>query len=374
MKKIDISQIDAFFAAGIYPIEFLLFYKHRLNTKNIRNSLKCLSASFWPMFGEYSQGQITNTKYIENNFYDEEEIANEFNPRENKNDLLRRFNKSVPWNTGKMFFLKVLHFKNGTVLIPKMNHLAGDGYSYFYFLTLFSELSKTSKIPFKRGLIKFLFKPNHQRTILKDYKFKDLKNRSSDVEEDLNIYYKQIPKDQIKQQRTSVKDKYNKNVSTNDLLSAMIIKDILERSEELSTDSFTFTMPIDVRRQIREYGKKYFGNCLMIHQLNFSKSEIESADINDLAIKIREAMPEINKASFLQYLNRIEEHIISKQTDNLNLYDPQKGCLVTNLSRLPTNKLDFGKGKPDFVFPLTIAKNSTAIMTDEQNYILRIVI
>ena len=48
------------------------------------------------------------------------------------------------------------------------------------------------------------------------------------------------------------------------------------------------------------------------------------------------------------------------------------GCLVTNLSQMPINKLNFGTGDPDLVFPLSIKKNSVAVLANRDNFILRI--
>jgi len=51
--------------------------------------------------------------------------------------------------------------------------------------------------------------------------------------------------------------------------------------------------------------------------------------------------------------------------------DPRNGCLVTNLSKLPSDKLNFGAGCPELILPLTIEKNSIAILAKKENFILR---
>ena len=79
MKKNNISQVDTIFANGSYPIEFLIYYKNKLESRNIRSALKKLSSAFWPMFGEYRGGIIQFEKYIENKHFDETEIDQTFN-------------------------------------------------------------------------------------------------------------------------------------------------------------------------------------------------------------------------------------------------------------------------------------------------------
>ena len=84
-------------------------------------------------------------------------------------------------------------------------------------------------------------------------------------------------------------------------------------------------------------------------------------------------MPEISTQSYKDYLQSLENIISKKQTDLLRPYDPETGCLVTNLSRLPANRLNFGSGNPDLIFPLTIGKNAASVLADDKNFILRLV-
>jgi hypothetical protein len=53
MKEINFSQVDALFSNGLYPIGFLFYYKEGFKTEKVRRALRCLSSTFWPMFGEY---------------------------------------------------------------------------------------------------------------------------------------------------------------------------------------------------------------------------------------------------------------------------------------------------------------------------------
>ena len=43
------------------------------------------------------------------------------------------------------------------------------------------------------------------------------------------------------------------------------------------------------------------------------------------------------------------------------------------LTRMPIQKLNFGSGNPVFIFPLTIGRNSAAILADKYNFLLRLV-
>ena len=88
---------------------------------------------------------------------------------------------------------------------------------------------------------------------------------------------------------------------------------------------------------------------------------------------IRDSMPQISKNFYEEYLDKLEADIAGSDVHALNPYNPEKGCLVTNLSRLPSKTLNFGTGNPGFIFILTIGMNSAVILADSENFILRLV-
>ena len=163
MRVLNISQVDTIFANGSYPIEFLFFYKHKLQTDKIRSALRKLSSSFWPVFGEYGDGIIYFDKYEEKNYFIEEVIDEEFEIDGEEINISQGNRRFIPTDSKKLFFLKVLQYKNGTILFPKLNHMAGDGYSYFYFLSALAMLCKNSNQALEK-----MFSPCHERTMLKD--------------------------------------------------------------------------------------------------------------------------------------------------------------------------------------------------------------
>lgn len=372
MKKINISQVDTIFANGSYPIEFLIYYKNRLKSKNIRSALKKLSSNFWPIFGEYQAGVIQFDKYIESKYFEEAVVDQVFDPDQAPETIYHKYHQSIPSDLKKLFFLKIIQYRNGTVLIPKLNHLAGDGYSYFYFLSVLATLSRISYLPFKKNLIRNLYKPHHQRTVLKEFQLGQIDFAPLQIKEKLTIKFEEISRTTIRNMIKEIASNFNKQVSTNDILSAMVVQKLLTFQKDYFGDNFQLTMPTDVRRQIKEYGLKFFGNGIMFTIINFRTKEIEKLDFHELAVRIREDMPAINKERFINFLAYLEAVISEREFHKLKPFEPEHGILVTNLSKLPANKLNFGTGEADFIFPLTIEKNSAAILANKENYILRL--
>jgi hypothetical protein len=371
MNKVNISQVDVLFANGIYHIEFLFYYKEGFNTGKIRHALRKLSSVFWPMFGEYRDGKILFDSYREEDCYDEEVLNQELNIPELEEKGFEAYSRFRLPDIKQLFFLKVIRLKNGMILIPKMNHLAGDGYSYFYFLSALAALSRPSLVPFKSSLISLFLKPHHRRTTLKDFSFEGAELKPVFQNNKFTVEFDEIPRKDVQSMIREVATSDNFQVSTNDILSAIAVKKIVNRKSQLFGDEVNLIIPIDVRRQIKEYGRVFFGNGIMLHTTKFKKNFIESSLAKGLAVQIRKSMPSVSKETYINYLTELEETISKGKMDRFQPFDPKGGCLVTNISRLPTERLNFGAGSPELILPLTVKENSTAILAKKENFILR---
>jgi hypothetical protein len=371
MKQVKISQVDVLFSNGIYPIEFLFYYKQGFNTKRIRETLRKLSSVFWPLFGEYKDGLISFDKYIEEDCYDEEVVHQELNIQEDRENGFEEYSRFALPDLKRLFFLKVIRLKNGLALIPKMNHLAGDGYSYFYFLSLLAALSRPTMVPFKSSLMPLVSKPHHRRTRLRDFSFQGVGLKPAFQSEKYAVEYNEIPRKAVRMIIQEAASSDNLRISTNDILAAMAMKKLAAGQSDFLGEDAHLTIPIDVRRQVKEYGRRFFGNGIMLHTINFKREAIENLTIRELAINIRNSMPFVSKETYIKYLTALEKFIAAGKTDELRPFDPSRGVLVTNLSRLPAEKLNFGTGFPELIVPLTVEKNSTAILAKKDNFVLR---
>ncbi len=371
MKEVNISHVDALFSNGSYSIEFLFYYKEGFHTKKIRSALKKLSSEFWPLFGEYKDGKISFEKYVEVECYEEEVVSQEFNvPETEKERSEAHFHYSLP-DTKRLFFLKVMHFTNGMILVPKMKHLAGDGYSYFYFLSALAMLSHHTLFPSQSSLMKLFLKPHHRRTSIKPFSFKGIELDPIRQNGEFTIQFDEIPRKDVSSIIKEVSNSKNYQISTNDVLSALAIKKLVKVQSDFYGESFELTIPIDVRRHVKEYGRRFFGNGIMLHTMTLKKDDIQNLSTTEMAIQIRKSMPSMSKPSYIDYLIHLEGIISEKRREKFKPYDPRSGCLVTNITRLPVDKLNFGTGSPSLIFPLTMERNSTAIFTKEENFILR---
>jgi hypothetical protein len=371
MKKVLISQVDALFANGAYPIEFLFYFRDGINTKKFRNALKKISSVFWPAFGEYGDGIISFENYAEENFISAETVDRNFIIPESEEERLELYTQYRLPDTKRLALLKITQFKNGTILVPKMKHLAGDGYSYFYFLSSLAALTRHNLLPSKSSILQVFSRPHHRRTALKSFSFEGLDLKSVRQSNQYIISVDKILRKDVQSSIRKVAESKNYRISTNDILSAMAVKKLAGIQKEFMGDSIDLTIPIDVRRRVKDYGWRFFGNGIMLHTMKLKKDDIVTLSANELAVQIREGMPSLSKQYYLDYLAKLEELISIGNTEKFRPFDPESGYLITNISRLPVDKLNFGTGPPALIFPLTIEKNAAAVLAKDENFILR---
>lgn len=372
MNRVNISQVDAVFSNGSYPIEFLFYYEQAFDTKRLRGALQKLSSIFWPAFGEYRHGAIVFDRYHEAECFEEEAVDRELDILEIDEADYRVISRFALPELKRLFFLKAIRFRNGLVLIPKMNHLAGDGYSYFLFLSFLAALSRPTLVPFKSSLMNFALKPHHRRTVLRDFSFQGVELRPVAQDGKFTIECDEILRQDVQSIIQQAASSANLRISTNDVLSALAMKKLVKARADSWTEDVHLTMPIDVRGKVKEYGRGFFGNGIMFHTVTFKKEQLENSPLQEVAIEIRKSMPPLSKETYVDFLKKLEEILSAGRLDEFRPYDPERGCLVTNLSRLPADKLDFGTGGPKLAIPLTIEKNGAAILAKDEDFIVRL--
>jgi len=380
MKTIRISPVDMYFVNRRFPIEFVLFYPYQVQAKPLKKALKKLASYFWPAFGEYKNGEIKALTDFEDDWWEEEKVETNFDPTIKLDNLHNEFGteylKSLQFSKNFKFprrlcHFKLIHFQNGTLFIPTMNHLAGDGYSYFYLLSVLAALYRKRKIPFTSLLIGKIFKPRLTRIINKKIQVPNDILEGYIPNETLTVEFVEFKKTEIRQKALQASEQSGLSISTNDILCAIEVLSIFDSQSKENRSNIHLVIPIDVRRGVPEYGKKFFGNGVMLLKILFKFTEIAKSTIIKIAIDIRRSFPDVNSESFEMFNEQMIQWIDSRNFEKLLPYNPEKDCLVTNLSRIPFKALNFGDGIPTLVAPTTIGKGSTLVTSNKDNYILR---
>jgi len=204
LKQINISQVSTFFANGSYPIEFLFYFPYRINTSRLRRAMKKVSTQFWTAFGKYTDGVITEKPYLEEKCIEEISVDDLFDPSMGHETIYNKFGTMNPDLTSSLFYLKVIHYTNGTVLIPKMNHLVGDGYSYFYLLSVLAAVTKRGGIPLAPTIISAISRPKIYSTIHTSFHFSATPSDAISLESKVHVEYLELGVTEIRNQAKSV--------------------------------------------------------------------------------------------------------------------------------------------------------------------------
>jgi len=376
-RRLQISQIDTLFADGSYPIEFLLFFDRAFDVDRLRPALKRLRRTFWPVFGIYRDGVIADEGQRADEFLVVEQLDQELPPSDDDAQAFEHFRRLSIGPTDHLFALRVVRFRNGLALVPRLSHLAGDGYSYFYLLSVLAGLTRLPKSPLRpirSHTLPLLYRPHHRRAVQRGFEYSDRETVPIPEDRaDYSVVSRQIPKSELRAVLKDLSASHGQHVSTNDYLSAVALKHLVSSNREQFGDRIDLTIPIDVRRNVTEYGRRFFGNAIMLHTWSFETDRIERASEAEIALAVREGFPEVSRETYLEYLIGLEHQMEVADRPRLQPYDPERGCLVTNLSRLPTERLDFGTGPPRLVTNITAGRNGAVILSRGKNLVLRMV-
>lgn len=152
-------------------------------------------------------------------------------------------------------------------------------------------------------------------------------------------------------------------LSTNDLLCAHLWKTVFPERVELS-------IPLDFRRLHPELGPAFFGNAVVGVPVDLEPGETAaSVPLKTLALRVRDAvrgrrLPEVEAALEALEALRRERGVAALQA--VPVCDPDRGILITNLSRVPSRALDFGAGPPvDLEFKTAFDGSAVILPADD---------
>jgi hypothetical protein len=253
-----------------------------------------------------------------------------------------------------------------------MNHLVGDGYSFFYLLSVLAATTKQAGKPFVPAIIRAFSRPKLKSSLHAKFHFSEKTREIDSSYEDLIVEVMEVGQSETREQAKKITEKIGMRISTNDMLCAQLLKLILQSKKQISGNRINLVIPVDMRRAAPELGQRFFGNGLILHRVSFDKKEVAKKEVEALAIKIREHFPKRDVKKYKEFLQSIENKINAKNLANLQLYDPEKEFLVTNLTRMPITRLDFGSGLPEIIVPLTRGRSGAAILAQNDKFILQL--
>lgn len=382
-NPIPLTPIDHIFTgAGSYPIEFVFTYNAIIEEKKLRSSLEETLNYFPPakstlkigddgkyVFVSLEKGYSLDVINSPLNFEDTEKRDQFIDPVKSlEGEILTR--------------VRLTQTPNGSVLGVSISHAVVDGFSYFYFLSSWARVFNGLDV----------FPPSHDRNLLIK-PAKGHENISPNlVLKDAGLFYDQprteihrdklkwenvhISQDELKTHLGEAQKDCEVRLSFNDIIVGTLWKKYMKKWNKHKGDHLTYiSCPFDYRRLLPDFPKTYFGNAVALATTPLSYDELMEAKLSELAVLVRNNIKSVNEEYIFRGLNTLSELTSQKGVsvnENLHVASPQDGLLVTNLSRLPVNQIEFGAGPPISYEILTPANRGAVVLPAEDGVQVRV--
>jgi len=384
MKIIPLSPIDhVFTGVGSYSIGFVFAYKDTIDPARLRSSLNETLGQFRPLrsklikISEHSYGLQPADDGLSFEVSSSSEIFEESKD-------LSKFLDSVHSVEGEpLTKIKLTQTPRGSVLGVSMSHALADGFSYFHFLSSWSRVFQGKRI----------LSPSHQRELLMP-KTSDHQKliTPDDILARCGFFWAEkrhtFSREQIYEERLLIsKDTMSKLLAEaqkecevplfyNDVITAFLWKKYITEWNESGNNPTTYvSCPFDYRRVLRILPRTYFGNALCCATASLDYESLVHASLGKLALLIRKAVAQVKQDYVLGSLKTLESLRQQKglaAMEEIHVMHPQDGLLVTNISRLPVQNLEFGSGTPTGFQVLSSAQRAAAILPAQDGVDVRV--
>lgn len=359
-----LSPIDSLFVGtGSYTIELLFHFPQGLDASRMRPALERVLEVYWPLRRTLGRGPDGRLAFVPS---PHEVTLLETSSTEHVDhdaDLgdLAPFIDSVRTFPGEALCkLQLTHVANGAVLGVSISHALTDGFSFFSFLHGWSQatlgatppdvnhdrwrLAPTADAPpftpeeFERR-IGFAWSTRRREVALTDLRFERRR------------YTRQLLERMV-----------SEGSSINDAVCADLWKMIAER-HFAATSEVSLTTPVDFRRLFDRAPKNYIGNAVVLARSTLPTRTLLDQDLATTARHIRRSFESVDitrcedTLSFLDALGTRHGAL-----EEVHVTHPDHGLLVTNLSRLPVQQLDFGTGAPARAFTFNRNPGTASIL------------
>jgi hypothetical protein len=185
-----------------------------------------------------------------------------------------------------------------------------------------------------------------------------------------------VSKEAINQLLTEAEKDCEVALFHNDVLTAYLWKRCITQWETGHGNPITYvTCPVDFRRILRAVPRTYFGNALCFATASIDYERLVDASLGELSHLVREAVTQVRQdyvSGSLRTLEGLRQQRGLSVLEEIHVVPPQHGILVTNVSRLPMQSLDFGAGIPTSFRALSSTQRAAAILPAEDGVEIRV--
>jgi hypothetical protein len=370
--RTPLSPIDyTFLGESAYPIEFLFRFDGRLDPDALKRGLERVLPDFAPV------GSVLKKTGAETVAFETSPDACPFTVVESDRDPVLEGSQAydlldpvdtLPGEPLARFELTL--GPNASVLGASLSHAIVDGYSYFYFMASWAAACRGDAYR----------APVHDRALLspEDVPEMDLseeairegtgwsfgEERAAPPRESLRWQRLEFPLQTLKAEVAEASEKTGVRLSVNDVLVVKLWKRFAGEWPQSGERRF-LSLPIDFRRVHPGIDLRYFGNAVRGVTLARTPEELDAIAIHEAAASVHRAVASVKGDEAIHSLRQLEalrRERGSEALRRLHVSHPGAGLLVTNLSRVPAARIDFGTGGPADYRILTPAPRTAAVL------------
>jgi shikimate O-hydroxycinnamoyltransferase len=358
MQPVPLSPIDyVFTGVGSYPITFAFAFERTLDPAHMRASLAETLAHFPLLRGKLIQVGEDAYAFLpveEGLSFEANHSGETFADAENLDQFV---NPVASTQDQPLTRIKLTQTPGGSVLGVSISHALVDGFSYFHVLSSWARISGGQRI----------LEPAHQRAALIpepppgqghitpgdvlarcglfwDERRRDLPHGPPGEERVL------IPKAQSRRLLLEAQEECDVALTNNDVISAFLWREYVPRWCERENNPLTYvTLPFDFRRALKAVSRTFFGCALCFTTASLDYESLVRARLGELALLVHEAVGRAKEDYIwgsLQTLDGLRRARGLDAMEEIHVRHPRNGIVVTNISRLPFQALDFGAGPP----------------------------
>lgn len=356
--QVFLSPIDyVFTGVGSYPITFAFAYAGALDPSRVRGSLDETLAHFPLLRSKLIRvaGDAFAFSPAEDGL--SFEMARSGQSFADAGDLDGFVNPVVSSEGQPLTRIKLTQTPAGSVLGVSISHALVDGFSFFHVLSSWARIAGGRRIlePADQRAALFPEPPAQPGRITPgdvlahcglfwDERRRDLPHGPPAEERVL------ISKAQTKELLREAQETCDVALSNNDVISAFLWREYVPRWCERENNPLTYvTLPFDFRRALKAVSRTFFGCALCFATASLDYESLVRARLGELALLVHEAVGRAKEDYIwgsLRTLDGLRRARGLGVMEEIHVRHPRNGIVVTNISRLPFQSLDFGAGPP----------------------------
>ncbi|MGE5386368.1 MAG: acyltransferase [Betaproteobacteria bacterium] len=355
---LPLTPIDYVFTGNsAYPVGFVFHYRYRIDAARLHAALAQILLAF--RSATYRLEAISTTQYVLSPHQGEVAFSTAAMPSRRAADMPSYdcIDSVQTRENEPLCRIRLTETADGTALGISFSHVVADGFSCFYFL---AELAKAfrqeplSAPELDRGWYQprpfVLAKPLTSAEAIDLTGFARGRHRQDIPQSDVAWEHIHVSEAEVAGLMAEASAQTACRLSRNDVLTAYLWKKYVPQwlGSQTAEDA-SFCLPFDVRRFSHWVSPRHFGNGICLAGAHLPYKRFSAASLGELAALVRATVDKVTEdyaRTAYDVFGATREREGLAAMGEFHVSDQCSGILVTNLSRVPLESVDFGAGAP----------------------------